>query len=92
LREESRLRVCGNMVLKIIFWPKRDEVTGECRKLHKEDLNDLYSSPSNICCHITDKYNDIFTVLTCNFSKEKYVLPEDDLRIETWRRILSVLI
>jgi hypothetical protein len=44
-----------------------------------------------ICCHIIDKYNEIFTILTCNFSKEQYVLPEDDLRIEICRRILSVL-
>jgi hypothetical protein len=46
-----------------------------------------------ICCCITDKYiyNDVFTILTCNFSKEQYVLPEDDLRIETFRSILSVL-
>ena len=44
-----------------------------------------------ICYHITDKVNDIFTILTCNFSKEQYVLPEDDLRIETCRSILSVL-
>jgi len=43
-----------------------------------------------ICCHITNKV-DIFTILTCNFSKEQYVLPEDDLRIETCRVILSVL-
>jgi len=41
-----------------------------------------------ICCHITDKYNDVLTILTCNFSKEQYVLPEDDLRIETCRSIL----
>jgi len=45
-----------------------------------------------ICCHITDKCNDIFTILTYNFSKEQYVLPEDDLRIEICRSILSVLI
>ena len=36
-----------------------------------------------IRCHITDKYNDIFSISTCNFSKEHYVFPEDDLRIET---------
>jgi len=36
-------------------------------------------------------YNEIFSILTCNFSKEQYVLPEDDLRIETFRGILSVL-
>ena len=45
-----------------------------------------------ICCHITDKYNNIFTILICNFSKEQYVLPEDDLKLETCRGILSVLI
>jgi hypothetical protein len=37
-----------HMVLRRIFGPKRDEVTGEWRKLHKEELNDLYSSPSII--------------------------------------------
>jgi len=44
--EERRLRVFGNMVLRKIFGPKRDEVTREWRKLHYEELNDLYSSPS----------------------------------------------
>ena len=34
-----------NMVLRRIFGPRRDEVTGECRRLHNEELNDLYSSP-----------------------------------------------
>jgi hypothetical protein len=47
LREEQRLRVFGNRVLRRIFGPKRDEVTGEWRRLHNEELNDLYSS-SNI--------------------------------------------
>jgi len=42
LREERRLRVFENRVLKKIFGPKRDEVTGEWRKLHNEELNDLY--------------------------------------------------
>jgi hypothetical protein len=41
LREERRLRVCENRVLRRIFWPKRDEVTGEWRKLHNEELSDL---------------------------------------------------
>jgi len=46
LREECRLRVSENRVLRRIFGPKRDEVTGEWRKLHKEELNYLYSSPN----------------------------------------------
>jgi hypothetical protein len=46
LREERRLRVSENRVLRRIFGPKRDEVTGEWRKLRKEDLNDLYFSPN----------------------------------------------
>ena len=47
LREERRLRVYENRVLRKIFGPKRDEVTRDRRKLHNEELNDLYSS-SNI--------------------------------------------
>ena len=46
LREERKLRVFVNMVLRRIFGPRRDEVTGEWRRLHKEELNDLYSSPN----------------------------------------------
>jgi hypothetical protein len=47
LREEhtSRLRVFENRVLRRIFGLKRDEVTGEWRKLHNKELHDLYSSP-----------------------------------------------
>jgi hypothetical protein len=48
LREEHRLRVFENRVLRRIFGPKRDEVTEEWRKLHNEELRDLYSSPSII--------------------------------------------
>jgi hypothetical protein len=48
LREEYRLRVFGNGVLRRIFGPKRDEVTGEWRKLHNEELHNLYSSPNII--------------------------------------------
>jgi hypothetical protein len=48
LREEHRLTVFGNKVFRRIFGPKRDEVTGEWRKLHNKELGDLYSSPSII--------------------------------------------
>jgi hypothetical protein len=46
LREERRLRVFENRELMRIFGPKRDEVTGEWRKLHNEELSDLCSAPS----------------------------------------------
>jgi hypothetical protein len=48
LKEEHRLRVFKNRVLKRILGLKRDEVTGEWRKLHNEELHDLYSLPSII--------------------------------------------
>jgi hypothetical protein len=48
LREEHRLRVFENKVLRRMFGPKRDEVTGGWRKLRNEELHDLYSSPSII--------------------------------------------
>jgi len=44
LREERRLRVFENGVLRRIFGPKRDEVVGEGRQLHNEEVNELYSS------------------------------------------------
>ena len=46
LREERKLRVFENMVLRRIFGPRRDEVTWEWRRLHNEELNDLYSLPN----------------------------------------------
>jgi len=45
LREERRLKVFENRVLRRIFGPKRDEITRKWRKLHKEELTDLYCSP-----------------------------------------------
>jgi hypothetical protein len=46
LREEERLRVFENRLLRKMFGPKRDEVKGEWRKLHNEELNYLFSSPN----------------------------------------------
>jgi hypothetical protein len=46
LREERRLTVFENRVLRRIFGPKRDEVTGDWKKLHNEEPNDLYCSPN----------------------------------------------
>jgi hypothetical protein len=48
LREEHRLRVFENRVLRRIFGPKRHDVTGEWRKLHNGELHNLYSSPDII--------------------------------------------
>jgi hypothetical protein len=48
LREECRLRVFENRVLRRIFGPKGDKVRGEWKRLHYEGLNDLYSSPNII--------------------------------------------
>ena len=48
LREERKLRVFENIVLRRIFGPRRDEVTGEYRRLRNEELNDLHSSPNNV--------------------------------------------
>jgi hypothetical protein len=46
LREERKLRVFENKVLRRIFGPSKDEVTGDLKRLHNEELNDLYSSPN----------------------------------------------
>ena len=49
MKKESGLRVFKNRVLRRVFGPKRDEVTGEWRKLHNEKLRDLYSLPNIVC-------------------------------------------
>jgi hypothetical protein len=54
LKEEHRLRVFENRALRRIFGPKRDDVTGDWRKLHNEELQNLYSSP-NIIRMITSR-------------------------------------
>jgi len=46
LREERKLRMFENMVLRRIFGPRRDEVTGDWRRFHNEEINDLYCSPN----------------------------------------------
>jgi len=46
LREERKLKLFENMVLRRIFGPRRDEVMGEWRRLHNEELNDMYFAPN----------------------------------------------
>jgi hypothetical protein len=48
LREKDRVRVFENRILRRIFGPQRDEVTGDWRKLHNEEFHNLYSSPNII--------------------------------------------
>jgi hypothetical protein len=63
LREERRLRVCESRVLRGIFGPKRDEVTGGCRRLFNQELNGLYSSPNNIRLNTSGRMRRVKYVL-----------------------------
>jgi hypothetical protein len=58
LREEHRLRVLENRLLRKLFRPKRDEVTGDWRKVHDEELHNLCSSP-NIIRNVQVKEDEI---------------------------------
>ena len=60
MREEHRLRVFENRVLRRIFGPKRDGVTGEWRKLHNEELNDLYSPVVYLKCTLVSFFLHVF--------------------------------
>jgi len=72
LREERRLRVFENRILKKIFGPKRDEVTREWRKLHMEKLNDLYSSPNMVRVKKIEK-NEMGGACSAYGGKERHV-------------------
>jgi hypothetical protein len=71
LREEHRLSVLENRVLRRIFGPKRDEVTGEWRKLHSEELHKLYSSPNSV--RQISKKNEVSEARGTNGRGEKRV-------------------
>jgi hypothetical protein len=61
--------VFENMVLRRIFGPRRDEVTGECRRLHNEELNDLYSSPNIVGGDKTEKNEMGWAFGTCGLGE-----------------------
>jgi len=77
-----RLRVFENRVLRRIFEPERDKVTGEWRKLHNEELNDLYSSPSivklrrmrwAVCAASLGKRKGVYRVLAGKYEGKRPV-------------------
>jgi hypothetical protein len=84
LREEHKLRVIENRVIRTLFGSKRDEVTGGWRKLHNEELHNLYSSPSIIRMiksrrmrwtrHIArmEEKRNAYRILTCLPTSRRY--------------------
>jgi hypothetical protein len=71
LKEEHRLRVFENKVLRKFFGPKRDEVTGEWRKFHNEEVHDLYSSPSIIRIIKSGRMDDMGGAYSTNGGEEE---------------------
>jgi len=72
LKQESRLKVFENRVLRRIFGPRRDKVTEEWRKLHNEGLNDLYPSPNNFRAIKFEK-NEIDITSSMYEGKKRYI-------------------
>jgi PAS domain-containing protein len=92
LREERRLRVFENRVLRRIFGRRRDDVTGEWRKLHNEELNDLYSSTNIVrviksrrmrwaghVARMEKRRGETYTWFWCGSLKETYYLGDPEL-------------
>jgi len=71
LREERRLRVFENRMLRRMFGSKRDEVTGEWRKLNNTELNDLYSSPKMYCLGDKIEKNEMSGQCSANGGEER---------------------
>jgi hypothetical protein len=72
-----------------IFAPPQCRKT-VCRPTSLQGIQHIHKH--TICCCTTETYNKVFIFLAYNFSKEQYVLPEDDLRIETCRSVINVLV
>jgi hypothetical protein len=76
LREERRLRIFGNRVLRIIFRPKRDEVTGEWRKLHNEELSG-YVLLTKYCSGDQSEMNEMDGECSANGGEGRCILVVD---------------